>query len=122
MITPKSIWESLSACIDMHKQSLADVPDPGAWMRVKVLWRGIRLWIHIANLARMDPTEISEMTSTDEGARLLMSSDLVPEHLRSNSGDLSRFPRWDTSKPASPERMTDKQYKRYLRGQDIGPP
>src|SRR5258707_12299113 len=67
-----------------------------------------RVWA----LAQMDPTTVADILGGDEGIPLpeVSPSDLAPEKL---------LRPWDSVVRASPEPLTDRQYKKFLQGEDI---
>jgi len=67
-----------------------------------------RVWA----LAQMDPTTVADILGGDEGIPLpdVSPSNLAPEKL---------LRPWDSVVRASPEALTDRQYKKFLQGEDI---
>jgi hypothetical protein len=67
-----------------------------------------RVWA----LAQMDPTTVADILSGNEGIPLpdVSAPNLAPEQL---------LRPWDSVVRASPEPLTDRQYKKFLQGEDI---
>jgi len=67
-----------------------------------------RVWA----LAQMDPTTVADIMSANEGIPLpdVSAPNLAPEQL---------LRPWDSVVRASPEPLTDRQYKKFLQGEDI---
>jgi hypothetical protein len=67
-----------------------------------------RVWA----LAQMDPTTVADLLGGNEGIPLpdVTPSNLAPEQL---------LRPWDSVVRASPEPLTDRQYKKFLQGDDI---
>ena len=79
---------------------------PAEEVTLEILSR--RVWA----LAQMDPTTVADIMSVNEGIPLpdVSAPNLAPEQL---------LRPWDSVVRASPEPLTDQQYKKFLQGEDI---
>jgi hypothetical protein len=79
---------------------------PAEEVTLEILSR--RVWA----LAQMDPTTVADILGGNEGIALpdVTPSKLAPEQL---------LRPWDSVVRASPEALTDRQYKKFLQGDDI---
>ena len=79
---------------------------PAEEVTLEILSR--RVWA----LAQMDPTTVADIMSANEGIPLpdVSAPNLAPEQL---------LRPWDSVVRASPEPLTDRQYKKFLQGEDI---
>lgn len=69
---------------------------------------------HIQLIAKLDPTEIAEMMSSEDGTKLLGDVEIT-----GGKSGMDLLEDWDEAVKleATPGRLTDEQYERYLRGE-----